>query len=224
MDAVPNSQQAPHNVETCDCHSCQLFRYQRQYGPGPGSTAGPGPGAGFGQTVPPNYPPPPNHFPPPPAGPGNAGYNRPPEYATPLPPGWYPPPGYPPSTPGAASDRTMASLAHWLPLAVAVVFSFVIGTFAVFLCFIPPLIVMLTAKSEFTGEHAREALNFQLSVIIPGVVILVLSMASPPLGALLRLLLLVGCLIIQIMAAVKASQGAQYRYPIGIRFIRPPQV
>ena len=87
MDAVPNSQQAPHNVETCYCHSCQLFRYQRQYGPGPGSTAGPGPGAGFGQTVPPNYPPPPNHFPPPPAGPGNAGYNRPPEYSASPPPG-----------------------------------------------------------------------------------------------------------------------------------------
>ena len=181
-------------------------------GPGPGQAAPP---------LPPNYPPP--NYSPPSAGAGNAGHSRPPEYVTPPPPGWYPPPSYPPSAPGVDSDRTMASLAHWLPLAVGPVFSFVIGTFAVFLCFIPPLIVMLTAKSEFTGEHAREALNFRLNAIIPGAVILALSMASPPLGGLLRLLLFVGCLIIQIMAAVKAGQGAQYRYPLGIRFIKPSQ-
>lgn len=187
---------------------CQYFRYQRQYGPVPGPTAAPAP---------------PNYALPPGASAGNTGYYTPPGpgYPTPPPPpGWYPPPGYPPPTVGAGSYRTVASLAHWLPLVVALVLSFVIGTYAIFLCFIPPLIVMMTAKSAFTGEHARESLNFQLNVLIPGAVILVLSMASPPLGALLRLALFVSCLIIQIMATVKAGQGERYRYPVGIRFIK----
>ncbi|QMU71426.1 DUF4870 domain-containing protein [Streptacidiphilus sp. P02-A3a] len=205
MDAVSQGQQPPHDVESCGCHSCQLFRYQRQYGPAPA------------QAAPPQAPPPPPYHA---TAPSGAGYPPPP------PPGWYPPPGYPPAADTATAaeaggERTMASLAHWLPLVVGLVFSFVIGTLAVFLCFVPPLIVMLTARSEFTVEHAREALNFQLSLVIPGALILVLAMASPPLGALLRLLLLVGCLVIQIPAAVKASQGARYRYPFGIRFVKP---
>lgn len=79
---------------------------------------------------------------------------------------------------------------------------------------------MTTAKSAFTGEHARESLNVQLNVLIPGAVILVLSMALPPLGALLRLALFVSCLIIQLMATVKAGQGERYRDPVGIQFIK----
>ena len=212
MDAVPPPQQPPHDVETCACHSCQLFRYQRQYGPGPG------------QAAPPPPPPPTYYAVGAPTGPGSGGRQVPPGYPPPPPPGWYPPPGHPAAgEAGASSDRTTASLAHWLPLVVGLVFSFVIGTLAVFLCFVPPLVVMLTAKSRFTAEHAREALNFQLGMVIPGALILVLGMASPPLGGLLRLLLLVCCLIIQIPAAVKASQGSPYRYPFGIRFVKASQ-
>ncbi|MEU7179859.1 MULTISPECIES: DUF4870 domain-containing protein [Streptomyces] len=230
MNSTPSPEQAPHDVARCACPACQLFRYQRQYGPDPG------------RALPPPYPPPgygapgqgtpgqetPGQGPPNQSIPGygtHPGYGTPPGYG--APPGYGPPPpGYVPPPPGylpahsAGSDRAVAALAHWTPLVVAVVFAFVIPGFSVFLCFVPPLIVMTTAKSEYVRSHAREALNFQLTVLIPGTVILLLSLAARGFGGVLSLVLFVCCLIVQIMAALKAGGGEQFRYPVCLRFVK----
>ncbi|HEY3366288.1 MAG TPA: DUF4870 domain-containing protein [Symbiobacteriaceae bacterium] len=98
----------------------------------------------------------------------------------------------------------MALLAHLLSL---------------FFGFIPPLVVYLVKKdqSAFAGEHAKEALNFQLSMIIYylGAGILVILLV----GILLLPLLYIFSLIFIIIATIKAANGEMYRYPLTIRFI-----
>ncbi|MFI5753944.1 DUF4870 domain-containing protein [Streptomyces sp. NPDC051569] len=175
MDAKPSPGQSPHDVETCGCDSCQLFRYQRQYGPAPG----------------------PGKVPPPPPG---------------------PPPGYGPQQAAVANERTLAALAHWSPLVVAFLFAlFLPLPFPALFCFIPPLVLMLTARTDFLRDQSCESLNFQLTVLIPSI----LFGLIPGIGFVLALLLFVGCLILQILAAVAASRGEWHRYPVCVRLVKP---
>ncbi|MEO5722338.1 MAG: DUF4870 domain-containing protein [Chthoniobacterales bacterium] len=82
-----------------------------------------------------------------------------------------------------------------------------------------PLIVWL-AKRDESGEldaHGKEAVNFQLSMllytIISGVFCLVL------IGFVFLAILWVLNAVLVIIASIKASDGKFYRYPMTIRFI-----
>ncbi|MBE9203830.1 DUF4870 domain-containing protein [Synechocystis sp. PCC 7339] len=85
---------------------------------------------------------------------------------------------------------------------------------------IAPLVVWLMKKDEleFVNDQAKEALNFQISiliyVIVSGVLILLL------IGIPLLIAVLVFDLVVTIMAAVKANEGIRYRYPLKITFIK----
>lgn len=83
-----------------------------------------------------------------------------------------------------------------------------------------PLIIYLVMRreSEFAAHHAREALNFNLSILL--YVILSLPMALLIVG--IPLILAIGFLafIVGIIAAVKTSEGELYRYPLSIRFVK----
>ena len=85
---------------------------------------------------------------------------------------------------------------------------------------IGPLIVWLARKDEspFVSEHAKEALNFQISLLIYLAISVPLALFL--IGFALLFVIPIFGLIFTIVAAVKASDGSVYRYPLTIRFFR----
>src|SRR5438309_347332 len=83
-----------------------------------------------------------------------------------------------------------------------------------------PLIVWLIKKDESAevNEHGKEALNFQISMLIYSIIsgILCLILIGFALLAILHLL----NVVLVIIASIKASEGKLYRYPITIRLIK----
>jgi uncharacterized Tic20 family protein len=84
---------------------------------------------------------------------------------------------------------------------------------------IGPLVILLTKKDQmpFVEKHAKEALNFQLSVFI--YTIFSVMLACIFVGIFTMIAVLICSLIFPIIAAVKANEGVMYRYPLSIRFI-----
>lgn len=150
-------------------------------------------------------------------------------------PGWYPDPGgsgshrywdgsrwtdalssaIPPASPQNARDdsNSWALAAH-----LSALLSLLIG-----FPFVGPLVIYLVKKDDpFVRRHAAEALNFNLSVMLYAIVLglatlvlifVVVGLALIPVLLLLALLWLVFICV----AAVKAGQGEDYRYPLTIR-------
>ncbi len=89
----------------------------------------------------------------------------------------------------------------------------------IFFSFVPALIVWLLKKddSAFIGEQAREALNFQITILIAGVVAWVLVFLL--IGLALLPLIYLANLVLCIVAAVGVSKGESYRYPFALRLI-----
>lgn len=89
----------------------------------------------------------------------------------------------------------------------------------IFFGFIPSLIVWLLKKEEspFLGEQAREALNFQITIVIGYMIAWVLSFLL--IGLIVFPLLWITNLVLCIMAAVAVSKGEDYRYPFALRLI-----
>lgn len=87
------------------------------------------------------------------------------------------------------------------------------------LAFVGPLVVWMLKRDEhpFVGEHAREALNFNLSVLLYGAVSGLLALLL--VGLPLLLAVVIGWVVLTVVAAVKASNGEHYRYPLTIRFV-----
>lgn len=128
----------------------------------------------------------------------------------------------PPPPPSAAADtvdrdsRNLAVVAH---------LSAFIGFTAV-PAFVGPLAIWLLKKDDdaFVAEHAREALNFNLSVLLYLVALVALSVVTFGLGLVVLVpLLLVGApawLIATVVAAVRAGEGQRFSYPLTISFVR----
>lgn len=95
-----------------------------------------------------------------------------------------------------------------------------ISVVSVALGLVLPLAVYLCYRheSEYTAHHAREALNFHLSVLLYCLCCVPLIFLFG-LGAALILIAALGSLVLGIIAAVKSSDGVFYRYPLTIRFI-----
>jgi len=89
----------------------------------------------------------------------------------------------------------------------------------IFFGFIPALIVWLLKKDDnaFIGVQAREALNFQITVLIGYVAAWVLAWVL--VGFLLLPAIYVANLVLCIVAAVNVSKGVDYRYPFALRLI-----
>lgn len=85
---------------------------------------------------------------------------------------------------------------------------------------IAPLIIWQIKKDEFTfvDEQGKEAVNFQISMLIYGIVAGLLIFACIGL-ALLPAVIIVDVVFL-LIAAVKANNGEHYRYPLTIRFIK----
>jgi uncharacterized Tic20 family protein len=86
--------------------------------------------------------------------------------------------------------------------------------------FILPLVVWLVKRddSPVVAAHAREALNFHLSLYLYGLLSVVLVFVC--IGYFVLLGLVVLGFICAILAAVEASKGAFFRYPLTIPIFR----
>ena len=102
-------------------------------------------------------------------------------------------------------EKLMAILAHVLGLLFG---------------WLAPLIIWLLQKdsSSYVDEQAKEALNFQISMLI------YLTLAGFSVFILIGFLLLpilgVFGVVVAIIAAIRANEGTLYRYPACIRFIK----
>jgi len=100
-------------------------------------------------------------------------------------------------------SRTLAILAH------------VLGLIAYF---IGPLIILLVTKDKDVKKHARNALNWQISLIIYFIVAGILVFLL--IGFLLLPALAIVNIVFSIMAAVKASNDELWKYPLSIQFLK----
>ena len=107
--------------------------------------------------------------------------------------------------------RNTAVAAHLSTLAgLAVPFGSVIG----------PLAVSLTRRDQdpFIDQAGREALNFGISIAIYGAVVLVAALML--VGIPLLIAGMIAWVVLASLAAVKASHGQAYRYPLTLRLVR----
>lgn len=169
----------------------------------------------------------------PPPGPQHGGAFPPPGDVASPPPGAYPPPGpygaappgqYPPPGPyggpygspyggvyggqpqlSTNDERTFALLSHLSILMFSI---------------IAPLVIMLVKgdHSPYVRQHAVEALNFHLTVLIASLVSGVLCLVL--IGIVLLPIVGIGALVLGIMASVAAYRGEPYRYPINLRMVK----
>ena len=103
----------------------------------------------------------------------------------------------------SSDQRTLAIITHILGILTG---------------FIGPLIVMLVAKDKQTKNHARNALNWQLSTIIYFIISFILILIL--IGILFIVAIAVLNIIFCIMAAIKASEGKLWKYPLTIQFFK----
>ncbi|KFN46573.1 DUF4870 domain-containing protein [Arenimonas metalli] len=105
-----------------------------------------------------------------------------------------------------AEDKTLALITHLSGIIAG---------------FIVPLIIWLINKDKadkawLTGQ-SKEALNFQITVLLAWIVAVVLSFLL--IGFLLYPVILIGNIVFCILAGIKANNGESYRYPVAIRLV-----
>lgn len=110
------------------------------------------------------------------------------------------------------NERTWGMLAHLSALAglVLPMIGIVLGPLAVWLA--------RRDQSAFVTAHAKEALNFNITVLLGAVVCMLLMLVF--IGILLGTALFVAWLVLTLIAAIRASEGASYHYPFALRFVR----
>lgn len=88
-----------------------------------------------------------------------------------------------------------------------------------FASIIAPLIIWLMKRDEypFVMEQGKEVLNFQISLIVYGVVCFILMFVL--VGMILLPLLLIFALVLTIIGTIKANDGQHYRYPFIFRLL-----
>lgn len=107
-----------------------------------------------------------------------------------------------PSRIPSQDERTLAILSHIL---------------SIFFWIFPALIIYLVRKddSPFVAEHARESLNFQITMSL-----LTIALAITLIGILFLWVPAVIDLVLCIVASIKAGEMKTYRYPLSWRIIK----
>lgn len=125
------------------------------------------------------------------------------------------------STP-SLSDRQWAAAAHIAAFVLALATSWfagiagALGALGVWM--------LVRDKSPFAVEHAKEALNFNLSMFIYAVISIALIVVTLGIGIIVALpfwfVLGLVWLVCSLIATFKAYDGQTYRYPLSMRLIR----
>lgn len=107
-----------------------------------------------------------------------------------------------PLVPPTSDERTMAILSHILCVVAG---------------FLAPLVIYLIKKDEsnFVKEHAKESLNFQITMFIVYVVLFITVI-----GILFIWVAAIVAFVLEIIATIRASENKMYKYPFNIRFIK----
>jgi uncharacterized Tic20 family protein len=123
-------------------------------------------------------------------------------------------PAYPGSRPMSQNDeKTWATLAHAIPAIAMVVSAGTIG-------FIASLVIYLVVKDRgpFVRAHAANAFNVQLTaligLIVSGLLMLVLV------GFILYPLVVVACVVIHVIGAMKANNGEWWTPTFTIPYVK----
>ena len=120
------------------------------------------------------------------------------------------------------SDRQWAAGAHVAALLAAMLTSLWAGVAGA----IAALVVWMLVrdKSAFATEHAKEAVNFNLSMFIYAAIAVVLVIFTFGLGLIVALpmwvVLALVWIVCTLIAAFKAYDGQMYRYPLTIRLFK----
>jgi uncharacterized protein len=111
-----------------------------------------------------------------------------------------------------ADERQWAMIAHFAALAAFIVppIGGVLG----------PLVVWLVKReqSAFVAEAAKEAINFNIIVLLGACVCAMLVIVF--IGILLGVALFGFWLVMTVVAGIKASEGVHYRYPVSLRILK----
>ncbi|HKB90442.1 MAG TPA: DUF4870 domain-containing protein [Opitutaceae bacterium] len=86
--------------------------------------------------------------------------------------------------------------------------------------FLLPLVVYLVMRrdSEYIAAHAREALNFHISIFI--YLLCTIPFFFILIGYPMAVVIGIGAFILSIVAAVKTANGVLYQYPCTIRLVK----
>ncbi len=91
--------------------------------------------------------------------------------------------------------------------------------------FIGPLVVWVLQRDRdpFVAEQAREALNFNLSLLVYAGAAVAVSILTIGLGLLVvipaAIVAALAWLVLTVLAAVRAAEGKTYRYPLTLRLV-----
>ena len=111
-----------------------------------------------------------------------------------------------PPVPPTSEEKSMAILSHILAIVPG------IGILA-------PLVIYLVKRNEgsFVEFHARESLNFQITILLAYIISAILIIVL--VGILFLWVLPVVNIVLVIVATLRASEGRWYRYPFCIRLV-----
>ncbi|WP_402469268.1 DUF4870 domain-containing protein [Isoptericola aurantiacus] len=124
-----------------------------------------------------------------------------------------PPPGDAPRPLAQSDERTWAIFAHIGPLLVGIISAGWLG-------FVAPLVIWLVLRdrSAFVADQAKEALNFQITLLI-GTAIGWLTVGLLVGWLVLAAVWVVG-IVLAIIAAITVNRYEAYRYPLTLRLVK----
>lgn len=110
--------------------------------------------------------------------------------------------GFQPDYTPTGDEKNLAILSHILTFVAPI---------------LAPLIIYLIKKDEsrYVAYHAKESLNFQITLMI---VVLILLVSI--IGILFLWVVGIAAFVLVIIATIRASEGVLYKYPFTIRLIK----
>ncbi len=123
----------------------------------------------------------------------------------------------------SSEERQWAMFAHLSALVGGILTSGWAGSLG---CFIGPLIIWMVKKDTmpFVDDQGKEALNFNITVGLIFLALLMLSIVTLGIGLIIAIpgWIIVGIawLVFTIIAGIKANEGVAYRYPLTLRLIK----
>ena len=120
-------------------------------------------------------------------------------------------PPLPATTSPSPNEKNMAMFAH---LSGLVAYLVPLGNI------VAPLVIWQIKKDEsaFIAQEAKESLNFQITMTIALSIAFILCFVL--IGFLILPVLIIADIALVIIAALKASNGEPYRYPLTLRFVK----
>lgn len=121
-----------------------------------------------------------------------------------------------------AQEKQWAMFAHLSAILGAIVTGHIFGIG----CFLGPLVIWLMKRDTmpFVADQGKQALNFNITLALAGLALFLLILLTFGIGILIALpvgaVVAVGWLVFTVIAAIKASEGVAYRYPISLHLVK----